>query len=584
MKTWYKLKIADYKNQHQKKIQELAKNNPYPFKQWFQNGDRIYLPFYPDYAQEKIPPQDMLVINFLKQNQYQVVDYRGGICKKISEGSKKIRISNAIIGMIRKMIYQQIAGPDDYSSDSDKIQPQIKQKLLKIKDPRQIKLIISTSKADPYIKSYLYQILQYKTAKAQNILKTFISSKYRTVTKSSSVSIVISQNPHDIAKASTERGWNSCITLPTKQRGAGGMNAGIVYCQVQMGGLIAYLITSTDKNVQHPIARLSIRRFTNDVGKSYALPQNTVYGTNMPGFLTSVKKWLNQKQDIPFQSLILRGGGYSDTYGAMQHKHIKDMQQINQLLDKDIQITSKIKYKVQDNFSGGIFGNLSNSGVQPLQSQIRNNPAFRNLSRIFNTEMQAYNYKKQAQKYQGVAREFINQIKEQVSQNTSIDLSMRQIQKCLKSSRFSIRQIMFNSSYFGYVQKFLRDTDQVIPQNIVLKILQKCKKGQISSQHVSQVFANKHYVFENKNIQQYIINNLPQLVLQIDQLELRKNPQALSRIVQNLILRYETGAIQIGTVKRVINHYGYTLINKNNAQKLKQAFPLISDDIAYFQY
>lgn len=579
MKTWYKLKIANYQEQHSKKIQELAKRNPYPFKSWFTNGDRIIIPLKLQTQHDKIPPQDLLVIQFLKNNKFETVDYKKGLCKSMLSGGKVIRINSAIMGVIRNLIYQQIGGPQDYTSQSDFIQPQIKQKLLKINQVREIPIIMSKSKASDYIKNYLQQIIQYKTAKAQNILKLFIQSKYRTLTRSNSLSVVISQNPHDVAKASTERGWHSCITLPTKQRGQGGVNAGIVYCEVQQGGLVAYLISSTDINVEHPVARIAIRRFVNKVGKSYAIAQNHVYGTNIPGFLSTVKQWLNEKQEIPVQSLILRGGGYSDSYSTIDHMHIKNMQQVNELLNNDLKDSRGVRYKVQDNYSMTIFGAISNSGVQPFQTQVRNGVYFRNFSKIFYTKQQAIQYKKSVQKYQNVAKFYINSIKQKISQNIQFHLSQRQIQKCLKGPRFSLREVPYNINTFNHIQKYIKNTSQIVPQKIVTKILQQCKKGNISCYHILSTFANKKYALQYQSVQKYIIHNIPQMISIVQPGVILNNPKYKQIILNNLIDRYNKGIIQIQTVRDSLYNNGYSLVTENNLQKLQQEFPTISEYI-----
>jgi cysteine sulfinate desulfinase/cysteine desulfurase-like protein len=49
-----------------KKIEEAAKNNPYPFKDWFPEGNRVYIPF--SVKHKELSYTDKYVIELLKAN------------------------------------------------------------------------------------------------------------------------------------------------------------------------------------------------------------------------------------------------------------------------------------------------------------------------------------------------------------------------------------------------------------------------------------------------------------------------------------------------------------------------------------
>jgi hypothetical protein len=124
--------------------------------------------------------------------------------------------------------------------------------------------------------------------------------------------VVISRKPEDIENMSTGRSWTSCMDLS----GSGG-NEDSIYCEVQGGGFIAYLTTPDDKNLERPKARVLIRRFDpKNGGRPVAIPEDSVYGWDVPGFVDFVKRWLDSKQGSVTPGFYKRKGGeYSDTFG-----------------------------------------------------------------------------------------------------------------------------------------------------------------------------------------------------------------------------------------------------------------------------
>ena len=92
--------------------------------------------------------------------------------------------------------------------------------------------------------------------------------------------IVISQDPHDVAQMSTGRQWTSCMDLGGEGREPGSHHEDI-FCEVQKGGLVAYLIRAEDGAIADPLARIHIRRFDNRAGQSVAVPEQSVYGNEI---------------------------------------------------------------------------------------------------------------------------------------------------------------------------------------------------------------------------------------------------------------------------------------------------------------
>ncbi|MFQ5788683.1 MAG: hypothetical protein ACE5H1_11970 [Thermodesulfobacteriota bacterium] len=76
------------------------------------------------------------------------------------------------------------------------------------------------------------------------------------------------------------------------------------------------------------MARIAIKRFVNKNGDSIALPEDSVYGNEIPGFLEEVKRWLNSKQNINPGVYQRKGGEYSDTFSKtkiVEPKNVEDI-------------------------------------------------------------------------------------------------------------------------------------------------------------------------------------------------------------------------------------------------------------------
>lgn len=121
--------------------------------------------------------------------------------------------------------------------------------------------------------------------------------------------VVISKNVHDIGSMSTGRGWTSCMDLSGEEK------RGDVFKEIENGGFVAYLVKEDDLNIEHPISRIHIRRFDNKSGVSMAVPEESVYGQDMPGFLDVVENWIYSKQGPILPGVYCRKGGrWSDTF------------------------------------------------------------------------------------------------------------------------------------------------------------------------------------------------------------------------------------------------------------------------------
>ena len=283
--NWYKKKIAYDQESY---IQNLSRNNPFPFKEWFGENGRSYIPFQAE-GSETQEGVDKYVAAELSEKGYQITDYRKGYCSK---GNRSLRIGKVLNSLKQNSINELQNKYQNINQEQDPIKYNI-------------------------FKNQLQQELENTNKYYEELIETFINSTYRThkSKQDSGFMIVISQNPHDVAQMSTGRQWTSCMDL-----GGGGSVPGShhedVFCEVQNGGLVAYLIRSDDTEIEDPLARIHIRRFGNRSGKSMAIPEKSVYGNEIKGFQEAVQSWLNEKQgDIAPGPYRRMGGEYSDTFG-----------------------------------------------------------------------------------------------------------------------------------------------------------------------------------------------------------------------------------------------------------------------------
>jgi len=250
-------------------IEDAAEGKEYPFDNWFMNdSNRIYMNFNPNL---NLGEDDTKVIDFLKSYQCQVSadEYIKGYCLYSGRTFK-----------IGKLL--------------DKIRSDEIKKLRKTsKDPAEIE-----------------REANYITSTVENLKNLFMNSTNRRSGRKSKLNIVISQDIHDIGSMSTGRDWTSCMELGT------GSQQQDVFCEVREGGLIAYLIEDNDKDIEHPLARVAIKRFVNnDTGQSLALAENTVYGNAPQGFVKQVTDWLDSRQGhLPKGRYTRKGGEWSDAY------------------------------------------------------------------------------------------------------------------------------------------------------------------------------------------------------------------------------------------------------------------------------
>lgn len=120
--------------------------------------------------------------------------------------------------------------------------------------------------------------------------------------------VVISRHPYDIAGASTDRSWTSCMDLglprinypKTKQND--GINRKYIPKDIDEGTLVAYVVPMTELyegpngeekvKLQKPLSRILLKPHNSDVGKVYTV--GTRYGSQYPEFYQKIKEWTSK--------------------------------------------------------------------------------------------------------------------------------------------------------------------------------------------------------------------------------------------------------------------------------------------------
>jgi len=229
------------------------------------NAYRLYLPYESDIQKSET---ELEIENLLSENGYEIIDYIGGSAKfKDAKNPSKIgKVLNSFLN--------------------------------KVEDKERVSSLIKKFIEDPIRKSGKEEML-----------------------------VCISRHPYDIAGSDTDRDWSNCMTIGTKSSkkvkeledqlskletefssnmlnqtkqlgkstisGAAvnrerikeikdklldikedGVNIEYIINDVKEGSLIAYLIKSTDRNINSPIANLNIKPFVRVNDKGYLIDEN----------------------------------------------------------------------------------------------------------------------------------------------------------------------------------------------------------------------------------------------------------------------------------------------------------------------
>lgn len=272
------LKLAGYED-YESFVNFISSLNPSPFAEWFGGQDRITLDI--DEIND-VTQSDPEVKEYLNEGGFDIVDYPAGIVFDRNK-NRNIRIGKAL--------------------ESIK-----KQKELLADQAEKISI----------------------GKKHNDLLKILSNSKYRNVGSKEPLKIIMSINPHDVAKASYGRRWTSCLNLDD------GINDFEIYCSIMNGSIVAYLVYESDDSIENPLSRILIKRYSNKSGDSIAVMEPVIYGIQNAKFEETVKAWLNDKQ--PDYQQKIQNNNYSLGAGQLRYSDgarslFKETDDINVLND-----------------------------------------------------------------------------------------------------------------------------------------------------------------------------------------------------------------------------------------------------------
>ena len=142
--------------------------------------------------------------------------------------------------------------------------------------------------------------------------------------------VVISRHPYDIAGMSTDRNWSTCMNLVT------GSNKRYIICDIQEGSIIAYLIKTTDKNINNPLARIIIKPYIHEEsGKVMLFPEGKLHGRADNIFRETVTNWLRMVQpEVPPGLYKLHNKLYPDIRAQFEIRDDGEVDKITTLFGK----------------------------------------------------------------------------------------------------------------------------------------------------------------------------------------------------------------------------------------------------------
>jgi hypothetical protein len=172
-----------------------------------------------------------------------------------------------------------------------------------------------------------YQIVDYRQGLAQNartgreigigkllkdqpeLLAIFVDRLQGGIKSQQPHFIVFTHKPEDIAGMSTDRGWTSCLTLrpeELKNYGAAGFMHGdekqYVFSKIARGGMVAYLVREGDKEIEHPLGRIDLRRYENACGDFIFVWGDMTYGIHDQGFEDFVRGKIRESNSLTDKS------------------------------------------------------------------------------------------------------------------------------------------------------------------------------------------------------------------------------------------------------------------------------------------
>lgn len=152
--------------------------------------------------------------------------------------------------------------------------------------------------------------------------------------------LVISRDKHDIAGMSTNRNWQSCMTLPCENVG-GGSNHHYIESDLKHHTLAAYLIKNGDDNLEKPLGRALIKKYTSSDGESIYRANGKLYGNIPPEYVRIINEVMKKHYPSKNKNYDLDGNLYPDgetslveRMGMVDGKHYNESNKLHDYIDE----------------------------------------------------------------------------------------------------------------------------------------------------------------------------------------------------------------------------------------------------------
>ena len=231
------------------------------------NGDRLFFEISASPLEDKLH-------RYLKANNYEIVDYKGGLVRKVGD-KNNVKI---------------------------------------------VKVLMMLGKNDPTA-SKLQR--NYELLKSVNKLNDYDSKKSESNSPEDYI-MVISKSPYDLGGMATDREWGfSCMNLRD------GDNSDYVPIDVERGTLVSYLVDPTDKNIKNPIGRILIKPYLeldNEEEILYGIEHDWVkYGEYNPEYVKTLINILDKAQEEKTGIFKLDNSLYHDGGRQFRFSNPKDV-------------------------------------------------------------------------------------------------------------------------------------------------------------------------------------------------------------------------------------------------------------------
>jgi hypothetical protein len=238
--------------------------------------------------------------------------------------------------------------------------------------------------------------------KNEDLNKKFISDeKRKSLSIDDELSVVISRHPYDIAGSDTDRNWTNCMTIGTDKSNRltkimdeyektkrkelldkiqdykrDGANVRYLMDEVREGSLISYLIKSSDKNIENPLAVLNIKPYEGENEEVALFSSNNMYGKKRDDFKKTVDLILdeyfnNYSGQFKINSKVYNDGEESRLRGVFK-KYDGTVEEI-------LKILSIGRYRINEDNSVDVDGSVDLRGYNLNKLPIK----FRNVSGSF---------------------------------------------------------------------------------------------------------------------------------------------------------------------------------------------------------